>query len=234
MRAKKHHMIVCVGDTIKAVFSHHRPESVVIGVVKEITERIGHEPLIEVEPISDTRPPFNLTPDHVHNSFSVFFVTEIINRPKPKGRPVQKPLPNAFVINPVTFSTAKEKGIRSGYLTYLVKQAMKGAKIEVIDIDMKKCYTLWNKQKPGFLKKHSFDPDYIYVHWKPFKKWVLRNQTKLTWGRKQIVKEVRIRDKKASDDYWKFVDDMNENEINDFLFPETNGETQNEDVFFGF
>jgi len=194
---------VLVGDTVMLILRHHRPQAKVIGVIKEITERIGYEDLIEIDPISDERSPRpNVMPLDVFNSFSVSFVKEILNRPERKGRYTQK-LPKNHLISETNYTRVIRKGVKSGSLSFLFIEAMKKASIEVIDLNFEKCVTLWLKQKPGFLKRLYGQ---YYVHWKPFQKWVLRNQTKLIKGRKSIKKEVRARDKEYADQYWKDVD----------------------------
>lgn len=199
----KKYMNVLIRDTVKLVLNHYHPPATIIGIVKEVTERIGNEHLIKIDPIQDERPPkiSEISLD-VFNSFSIHFVKEIINRPKQKGRPVQRPPKNHF-LHEREYSEPIRKGVKAGNLSFLIMRAMKKASIEVIDIDFEKSFALWKKQKPGLIKNmHGL----YYVHWKPFQKWVLRNQTKLIMGRKDIKKEVIKRNKEYEKQYWEDVD----------------------------
>jgi len=103
------------------------------------------------------------------------------------------------------FPQTIKRGVKAGFFSCLLLGAMKKTSIEVIDLDFTKAKNLWKKQKTGLLKT-MYNGSFYHVHWKPFQKWVLRNQSKLINGKSSIKKEVEKLNKAYAKQYWEDVD----------------------------
>jgi len=207
--------IICLGDIVKVSLPHYSSGAEITGKVIHVKKRLGCSDLITVEPIVDTRPPVSssLISKEVVNSFDVGFVVEIISRVKQTGREVKKPLENIYNHPSLDYMTKyypTKHGKKVGPFYDLLQLAMRNATIEVLDLDFGKAFSLWQKQRVGFIRKvTSYYDSVIEVSWKPFKKWVRRNQSKLIKSRSILTKEIKEQDRKL---YEELVDDFWEDE----------------------